>query len=70
MVRLDKPPFNLLVFNQIFVFLLLFLVSSVMYLIAWLELQCAQHLGPAAKPCVGLVCFSRSLDLTSCVKSQ
>lgn len=63
MVRFDKQPFNLLFLNQVFVFLLLFVVTSVTCLIAWLELQCAQHLGPAAKPCVGLVSCSRSLEL-------
>jgi len=63
MVRFDRQPFNLMFFNQVFVFLFLFVIASVIYIIAWLELQRAQHLGPAAKLFVGLVNFSRSVKL-------
>ena len=63
MVRFDRQPFNLLFVNQVFVFLLLFVVASVICIIVWLELQCAQHLGPAAKLFVGLVNFNRSVKL-------
>lgn len=72
MVGFDRQPFNLLFFNQVFVFLLLFVIASVICIIAWLELQCPPHLGATTKLFVGLVNLTgqSSFDLTSCVKSQ
>lgn len=71
-LRFDRQPFNLLFLKEVFVFLLLFVISPIICVIGWGELQCAQCLGPAAKQFLGLLNFSSqsSFDLTSCVKSQ